>query len=378
MIERICDSDKCTGCSACANICPVGAIEMKPAKIGHIFPAISDSCIECNRCVKVCPVNKPLKLQSPNKTLAFWMKDDEEHRTSTSGGAAACFTNYVLDKGGVVYGCASLPHGIIEHIRIDKKEDAYKLKGSKYVHSHINNAFKLIKRDLKEEKMVLFIGLPCQVAGLKNYIGHDEEKLFSIDLICHGVPSQQVLFEYIESLGINRDKVSVVAFREAKGYYLTILSSGRSLYHQHECKDLYYMAFNDNLCFRDSCFTCRYSAPERVGDLTIGDFWGLGRSKPFDYQTRGNVSVVLVNNNKGQYLMEVCTDKYVAIERTLEEAVAGNHNLKSPSFSLLSKRFHSLYGTVDIQTALKKCLWKRRIKAPLIPIIQWIYTRFGK
>ena len=138
------------------------------------------------------------------------------------------------------------------------------------------------------------------------------------------------------------------------------------------------MAFNDNLCFRDSCFTCRYSAPERVGDLTIGDFWGLGRSKPFYHQTHGNVSVVLVNNNKGQYLMEVCTDKYVAIERTLEEAVAGNHNLKSPSFSLHSERFHSLYGTVDIQTALKKCLWKRRIKAPLIPIIQWIYTRFGK
>lgn len=375
MIDKVCNNDQCTGCSACANICPVGAIEMKTGKIGHIFPSILENCIECKRCVKVCPVNNPLKLQTPNKTFAFWLKDNEEHHSSTSGGAAACFTNYVLDNGGVVYGCASLPHGKIEHIRIDKKEDAYKLKGSKYVHSHINDAFKLIKSDLKEGKTVLFIGLPCQVAGLKNYVGHDDNNLFCVDLICHGVPSQQVLFEYLESLGFKRDDVSVVAFREAKGSYLTIKSSGRSLYRQHECKDLYYMAFNDNLCFRDSCFSCRYSAPERVGDLTIGDFWGLGNTKPFDYQTHGNVSVVLVNNNKGKYLLEVCSDKYVAIERTLEEAVAGNHNLKSPSFALHAEKFRSLYGMVDIQTALKKCLWKRRLKAPFIPFIQWIVSK---
>ena len=102
MIDKVCNNDQCTGCSACANICPVGAIEMKTGKIGHIFPSILENCIECKRCVKVCPVNTPLKLQTPNKTFAFWLKDDEEHHSSTSGGAAACFTNYVLDNGGVV------------------------------------------------------------------------------------------------------------------------------------------------------------------------------------------------------------------------------------------------------------------------------------
>lgn len=375
MIKFVCDYSECTGCFACANVCPVGAIEMKPGKIGHIFPEISDMCIECNNCVRVCPVNKPVILQTPSKTLAFWINDDKEHYTSTSGGAAACFTNYILDHGGVVYGCASLPHGIIEHIRIDKKEDAYKLKGSKYVHSHINDIFKYIKTDLKNRKKVLFVGLPCQVGGLKNYIGNNDENLYYIDLICHGVPSQQVLFEYIKSLGINRDDVDQVTFREAKGHYLTIKSSDNNLYRKSEWQDLYYMAFNDNLCFRDSCFTCRYSTSNRVGDITIGDFWGLGQKVPFNYDTHGHVSVVLVNNAKGQQLMDSCADKYVVVERTLEEAIAGNHNLKSPSVALNARKFQTLYGKDDIQTVLKRCLWKRRVKAYLIPVIKWIFER---
>lgn len=376
MIEKVCDNSECTGCFACANVCPVGAIEMKPGKIGHLYPTISNKCIECNKCIKTCPVNKPLPLQSPNKTLAFWMKDREEHNTSTSGGAAACFSNFILENGGVVYGCASLPHGVIEHIRIDKKENVHKLKGSKYVHSHIKDTYKLIQDDLKFGKPVLFIGLPCQVAGLRNYVGKDCPNLFAIDLICHGVPSQQVLFEYIQSLGIKRDEVEVVAFREAKGYYLTIKSSGRSLYHKNECNDLYYMAFNDNLCFRDSCFTCKYSSPNRIGDLTIGDFWGLGKKEAFNYKPNGNVSVVLVNNAQGQRLLDSCSGTYTILERSLEEAIAGNHNLNSPSIAPNAEKFCSLYGKVDIQTALKKCLWKRRLKAPVIHFVKWTLNLF--
>ncbi len=375
MINNVCDLNKCSGCFACANICPAGAIEMIPGKVGHIFPSISDKCIDCHKCIKICPVNNPIELHKPQKTLAFWIKDDKEHQSSTSGGAAACFSNYILENDGTVYGCASLPHGIIEHIRIDKKDDAYKLKGSKYVHSHINETFKAIKEDLKNNKKVLFVGLPCQVAGLKNFIGKDVTELYTIDLICHGVPSQQVLFEYIESLGIQRSDVDFVSFREANGYYLSIRSSDGCIYRKDECKDLYYMAFNDNLCFRESCFTCRYSTSNRVGDLTIGDFWGLGKTEPFEYDSHGHVSVVLVNNDKGNHLLDVCADKYEAIERTLEEATLGNHNLRAPSVPKNASKFQTLYGKVNIQTALKRCLWKRRLKAPLLPIVKWLHSK---
>ncbi len=375
MIDKVCELSKCTGCFACANVCPTGAIQMQIGKIGHLFPIISDKCVECGKCIKTCPTNNPVELRKPKKTLAFWVNDDAEHHSSTSGGAAACFTNYILREGGVVYGCASLPHGVIQHIRIDRKEDAWQLKGSKYVQSHINDSFKSILADLNADRKVLFIGTPCQVAGLRNFIGENDDNLFAIDLICHGVPSQRVLFEYIESLGIHRENIKVVAFREAKGYYLSIISTGRSLYRRHECKDLYYMAFNDNLCFRDSCFSCRYSSPERTGDLTIGDFWGLGKTTPFNHSTHGNVSVVLVNNTKGQYLMDVCAGQYEAVERTLEEAVEGNHNLHNPSVAPNAEKFQSLYDKVDIQTALKRCLWKRRLKSPLVPIAQWVFSK---
>lgn len=377
MIDNICNKSKCSGCAACANVCPVAAIEMKPGKIGHIYPEISNKCIECNKCVKTCPVNSPLDLLTPEMTFAFWVRDKKEHVTSTSGGAAACFTNYILENGGVVYGCAALPHGIIEHIRIDKKADAYKLKGSKYVQSNINANYKSIKVDLKEGKKVLFVGLPCQVAGLRNFIGKENKNLYSVDLICHGVPSQQVLFEYIEALGIKRNDISEITFREAKGYYLTVKSFSGTVYHQDEDKDLYYMAFNDNLCFRDSCFTCRYSSPKRVGDLTIGDFWGLGKKTPFKYDTHGHVSVVLVNNTKGKQLIDSCSDQYELVERTLEEAVAGNHNLKCSSVAFNAEKFQNLYGKVDIRTALKKCLYKRRMKAPLISIVKFVQNIIG-
>ena len=375
MIKAVCDSAKCSGCFACVNICPVSAIQMHPGKIGHLYPLITDKCIECGKCQKICPANNPVDLQEPLKTYAFWVKDDNEHRTSTSGGAAACFTNYILKGGGIVYGCASLPDGIIEHVRISKVEDAPKLKGSKYVHSHINEIFRLIKKDLLSGYKVLFIGLPCQVAGLKNYIGGNSNELYTVDLICHGVPSQQVLFEYLSSIGIERSNIKHVTFRESHGYYLSVQTKTGKDYRKHEALDLYYMAFNDNLCFRDSCYTCPYSTLKRCGDITIGDFWGLGQNVPFDHNPNGNVSVVLVNNHKGAQLIEQTAEGSIAVERTLNEAVSGNHNLKSPSVPTNYQKFVTLYDNLDIKNVFKKCLLLRRVKAPLIPIVQWIYKK---
>lgn len=373
MIDKICDLDKCTGCSACMNACPVQAIQMKEGKIGHIYPQVQESCIECGKCIKLCPVNKEIELVTPQKTFAAWAKDKNEHATSTSGGIAAVLTNSYLERGGVVYGCASLPGGKVMHIRITDKNDAYKLKGSKYVHSHVGDVFLQIKNDLKDAKRVLFIGLPCQVAGLRNFIGKNSEGLCTVDLVCHGVPSQKVLFDYLAELGIPREQINKLGFREPTGYFLSVESKGRIIYRRHQSKDLFYLAFFDNLCFRDSCFSCRYASKKRCGDLTIGDFWGLGKKPPFPYKPEGNVSLVLVNTRVGEGVLVEVSDQIELVERELVEAVDGNHNLRKPSKCANAHKFKTYYESgISMTTAFKKCLRVRRIKALLIPIIEKI------
>lgn len=371
MIEKICDLEKCTGCSACMNACPSSSIKMVEGKIGHIYPKILDSCIECGRCVKLCHVNKEVELRMPQKTFAAWIKDKNEHATSTSGGVAAALTNSYIESGGVVYGCASLPGGKVMHVRITNKNDAYKLKGSKYVHSHIGDAFTSVKNDLRAGRTVLFIGLPCQIAGLRNFIGRNCEGLCVVDLICHGVPSQTVLFDYLGELGFSRESIDRLGFREQQGYYLSVESNGKLLYRKHQLKDLFYLAFFDNLCFRDSCFSCRYASEKRCGDLTIGDFWGLGNKKSFPYETDGNVSLVLVNTSVGNVVFFKVSDSLQFVERDIVEAVEGNPNLRKPSTCASADKFRAFFdANVPMTVAFKKCLRVRRIKAMIIPIVE--------
>lgn len=370
MIDKICDLERCTGCSACMNACPSHSIQMVEGKIGHIYPQILESCIECGRCIKLCPVNKEVEFRTPQKTFAAWAKDKHEHATSTSGGMAAVLTNSYLENGGIVYGCASLPKGKVMHIRIADKNDAHKLKGSKYVHSHIGNAFVQVKNDLKEGKNVLFIGLPCQVAGLRNFIGKNSEGLCTVDLVCHGVPSQRVLFDYLEELGIRRESIDKLGFREQSGFCLSVESNGKNIYHKPHIKDLYYLAFLDNLCFRDSCFSCRYASDKRCSDLTIGDFWGLGKKKSFPYEPEGNVSLVLVNSSVGEDVLSAVADHVELVERELSEAVEGNHNLRKPSACANANKFKVYYDNkVPMKKAFRKCLRIRRIKALILLLI---------
>lgn len=373
MIDKICNIKLCTGCAACANVCPVQAISLKAGEIGHIFPVISDKCIDCKRCIKTCPANNPVKLQTPFATYAAWSKNFEEHSTSTSGGIAAELSNWVIDNGGVVYGCASLPHGVIEHHRCERKEELRLLKGSKYVQSHINLSIKAVISDLKNGRIVLFVGTPCQVAGLKNAVGDKDENLILVDLICHGVPSQQVLFKHLERNGFYQSEIDRIQFREKTGYYLSVTQNGKITYRKQEREDLYYMGFNENLMFRESCFICRYSNKLRAGDLTIGDFWGLGIEKPFIEKTEGNVSVILVNSEKGKRILNQCHEKVTLVERNLTEAIAGNHNLQNPSVCNRSIKFKRIYNGENVEYALKVCLRKRRLKC----IIQRILIKLG-
>ena len=192
--------------------------------------------------------------------------------------------------------------------------------------------------------------------------------------MCHGVPSQKVLFDYLAELDIRRETIDKLGFREQSGYYLSVESKGEILYRKHQFKDLFYLAFFDNLCFRDSCFSCRYASNKRCGDLTIGDFWGLGKKQSFPYEPEGTVSLVLVNSSVGEGVLSSVADHVELVERELSEAVEGNPNLRKPSTCANASKFNAYFESkVPLKTAFKKCLRVRRVKALILQVIEWFH-----
>lgn len=359
---------KCCGCNACAEICPKHCIQMIEDAKGFLYPQVDSAiCIECDACENVCPLNtSKLSLRTPLKAFAAWNKNHQEHLASSSGGAAYILSSYILDKGGVVYGCTS--DGIdVRHIRVEHHSDLSKLQGSKYVQSNVCGLFKDVKNDLKSGKSVLFIGTPCQVAGLKNYIKHIPEHLYLVDLICHGVPSKKMLHDHIKHIA-NRRVVQKISFRKGNDYRLSIqtvnFSYEVSLW-ETPYKDLYLKGFIEGMISRPSCYQCPFASPSRVSDMTIGDFWGLKNAEILPEETRDGVSLLLPMTDKGLNLLQAVESHFHIIERSVDEAVDGNTQLRHPSIQgRRSRLFNILYPILSFDMAMNivladhKAIWK--------------------
>lgn len=342
-METICEKQRCTACAACVNACPKNAIQMvEDGAAGYLHPRINaDLCIDCGLCVKTCPVNHPVGLRQPDKAYAVISRDEEDLMSSTSGGASSLMAAEILRRGGIVFGCAQENYKDIRHIRIEKSGEARKIKKSKYVQSTIGLIFRDVRHDLQTGRDVLFIGTPCQVAGLRNFLRKDYENLLLVDLVCHGVPSQKLLRENVEKIMRDNnipDGNYRVAFRR-KGRQTSDLRFGVFL--TEDAKPVptkkksvdfpsndYIAAFMAGLIFRDNCYTCPYARPQRASDITIADFWGLQKcSVPIE---RG-VSLMLVSTERGERMARAIQGKAVMEERPVEEAVRGNGQLQKPS-----------------------------------------------
>ncbi len=326
---------------------------MKEGKLGHIYPQIDESlCINCGACARVCPQNEAPAFSMPLSCYAAHNKNDEEHKTSTSGGIAALLSRKVLSSGGIVYGCSSKTENGINHIRCESEQDLSLLKGSKYVQSNINGSLALAKRDLENGKTVLFFGSPCQIAGLKKYLNRDYENLIAVDLLCHGVPSQKMLFEHI---GDSAKSSALISFRESAGYFLNVSVDGENVFRKPSAEDSYYSCFFGNLTLRDSCHDCSFAKVERCSDITIGDFWGLGKDSTL--HNKNGVSVVLPISDKGLALFESIKPELKFEERTISEAVAGNHPLRTPAAEGKKRDlFISVYEKHGFEKAAKRAL----------------------
>ena len=356
----------CCGCNACAEICPKHCIHMVEDAKGFLYPQVDSSiCVECGACEKICPINTAKSLlMTPLKAFAAWNKNRKEHLSSSSGGAAHVLSSHILDTGGVIYGCTA--NGIdVRHIRIDNKSELYKLQGSKYVQSDVRGLFKNVKDDLKNGKPVLFIGTPCQVAGLKNYIGSNVEHLYLVDLICHGVPSQKMLHDHIKHVAKEKE-VQKIAFRKGNNYIFSVESSNFNYcvnLWETPYEDIYIKGFFDSLISRPSCYKCPFACPDRVSDITIGDFWGLHNREFLPKETQDGISVLLPMTDKGLNMIHLVESNMHILERSVDEAVNGNSQLRYPSIQGRRARlFSMLYPILQFDMALNLVVADHKIK----------------
>ena len=335
---ELCKYNVCTQCYACLSICPKGCISMVEAKDGFVVPKIDkNSCVECGVCMKACHRLNPIyTFQKPIHTYACWTKDIIDRERSSSGGAFSVIAKKVIKQGGVVFGASMCENLQVRHIGIERVEDIGKLQGSKYLQSYIGDTYRNVRYELDVGRKVLFTGTPCQVAGLLTFLRKTYDNLFTCDVVCHGVPSQKAFDAYVEKIGL-QGKCSDFKFRFTKGWGFQLsakLKSPTGRRFQYKIIDprhTYYLrAFSKGLMFSEACYSCLYARSERISDITLADYWGLGALKPFKHPTHKGISCLLVNNEKALALLKGCVDLEYE-ERTLEEAIAGNHNLSHVS-----------------------------------------------
>lgn len=335
---EILEKNECCGCSSCVQKCPKNAISMIENEEGFLYPVIDkEKCIDCGLCSKVCPQLKEIKKadESYPKTYAMYNKNDEELLKSSSGGIFSVIANYVFENDGVVFGAAYDDNLNVNHIKVENKEDLEKLRSSKYVQSNIQSTYKEAEQNLKEEKIVLFTGTPCQIQGLNSYLMKSYENLITCDLVCHGVPSQKLFKVYLKYLSNKfKSPVKIYNFRSKNKYgwglFTEVVTEDNKKHYIKSDMDPYYSNFLECNTYRESCYKCHYTNYNRISDLTLADYWGVSSIHPKFYSEKG-ISLILVNNKKGEHILNKVLPNIEKIDTDLKYAASKNKNLIRPS-----------------------------------------------
>lgn len=344
-MPQLCKPTSCYGCGACIAACSRNAISFNYDKYGFLYPTIDKhSCIDCKLCEKKCPVLNKVDIKFPIATYACHASNNSERIKSSSGAIATLLAKQTIQEGGIVYGVAASFNKIQElqlrHIRCTTIEEIEKLRGSKYIQSDITHIFVQLKEDIRKRRKVLFIGTPCQVAGIKSVFGK-YENLYLIDLVCHGTPSTKMLCETLPK-NIDVTKETIMEFRVNTKYHFTLRNGIRTIYERPLHKDYFLKAFFTGVLFRPSCFKCAYARKERISDMTVGDFWGY-RGNAIKNHDKG-VSLVLINTIKGKEIYDKIRKCIIQEKRPLQEVVESNAQLRYPFHRTIRERiFKHLY-----------------------------------
>lgn len=346
-INLIIAESKCCGCGACSAACPKKAITMIPnERGGFVFPIIDNTkCIECGACEKVCQYHYPCEKNSVKQVYASAIRDNRIMKSS-SGGAFIEIATQFIKSGGVVFGVKMKRIGnriFPIHILVDNISDIEMLQGSKYAQSDMTGVFSQIKSLLNKNKKVLFSGTPCQVAGLKSYLKKEYNNLFTVDMICHGVPSSKMFNDYLEFLGKKlHGEVIDYKFRDKHlGWGINM-----RVYFKNKAGKVvekiippemssYFSMFLKSYITRESCIGCCYASANRMGDITLGDYWGVNTAHPeeviakrLDYNK--GVSCVFVNTAKGQRMFEEYGFEMESVPSEYKVAVRFNSQAEKP------------------------------------------------
>lgn len=340
-MKDVCAHDECTGCSACGSICGQSAITFKQDTLGFLYPIINgDKCVECGLCEKICPSNHRVMMMPPIASYVGYAVDEDEQLSSSSGGVASVVARHFLKKGGIVYGCYAENINEIGHIRVDNENELKKLKGSKYVQSNMRDIFLRVRNDLKSGKDTLFIGTPCQVAGLKSYLRKNYDNLLTIDFVCHGVPSQKILKESLKpqlqemaaeqyNLSFRRKVKRGNEYSTEYGIYIYSPDKGY-LYRESYPKDMYITGFLAALFYRKSCYVCPYATQKRVSDITVGDYSdGKGDYNYMDGRKR-LLSMITVNTLNGDAVLNELQDVLSVAHVDYSKLIAAQGQLRQP------------------------------------------------
>jgi len=366
------NSQDCCGCTACKSICPKKAIKMIPDALGFLYPAVNEElCVNCGLCERVCSFNDHYD-HSLNflKPIAYGArhKDLSEIELSRSGAAFIALSDWVLQQGGAVYGAGFTDHFKVVHKRAVTKSERDEFRGSKYVQSELGDVFLQVKEDLRNGMIVLFSGTACQVAGLKSFIGAKLcEKLFLLDIVCHGVPSPYLWKEYLTYVERKKGSRAIkVDFRDKSelgwnSHQEKICLQNGEIFKSYDYTYLFYQ----NISLRKSCAICYYANTERPSDITLADFWGWEKTDSRMNMDNKGVSLLLVNTPKGENLLNYAkgnlnlypADMKNVMQPNLQRPTTENpkrdlfeHEFDKKGFVFVAKK----YGTLGFKYRLRQ------------------------